>query len=215
MTAYRWAAMAVVGGLGAVALSSCATLNQEQCLAGDWSGIGYTDGTSGYGPGRLSAHQEACARHGVSPDPVAWDRGRQRGLVVYCTPENGFRVGMQGGRSTGVCPRELEAAFSYGIEDGLLVHAAVNRVNDLVRIRDEADQRARQIEVEIRREEDRLGDSALSDAERDAVRERLRRLRRDRDRALDDSRDVGPELRWAEAEVDNLRSRFRRQYGSW
>ena len=44
------AAGAVLMGLG-----SCATMSEDQCLAGDWYGQGRTDGAAGHGNGRVAS----------------------------------------------------------------------------------------------------------------------------------------------------------------
>ena len=85
---------------------SCASLNEEQCLAGDWDGIGYSDGSNGYGTGRFGDHVKACEKHGVMPDQATYMTGRARGLTVYCQPGRGFQVG-RSGSSTVVAPADI------------------------------------------------------------------------------------------------------------
>lgn len=203
--------------LGAAALltGSCATLSEDQCLAGDWSGIGYADGAAGRGPDRLGEHAEACAEYGVVPDADLYYASRERGLYVYCTPNNGFYVGRNGNSYGGVCPADAEPAFLSGYSDGRLVHAAQSALNQALSDESSARSRADQLESEIRAEEDRLADSALTDAEREAVRQRLRRLRQDREQAQEEARDAQWAAREARRDVDALRARFAAYYGSW
>ena len=58
-----------------IVLSGCATMNADECVTGDWTAIGYEDGTRGYTSDRLAQHRKACAKHGVSPDFVAYQDG--------------------------------------------------------------------------------------------------------------------------------------------
>ena len=104
----------------ALGLGACASLTEEQCLNGDWSGIGYQDGLRGYPQSRIGDHREACAKVGVSPDIQAWLAGRAEGLKRYCTPENAYVVGRNGNELNPVCPasqaQSLNAANAWGLE---------------------------------------------------------------------------------------------------
>ena len=68
--------------LGSMFLLSCATLSKQQCLIGDWQTIGYNDGVAGYFSERLASHSKACAKAHVTPDYLAWERGRKLGLQL-------------------------------------------------------------------------------------------------------------------------------------
>lgn len=85
-------------------LSSCATLSKQQCLIGDWQAIGYNDGVSGYSSERLASHAKACAKASVTPDYLAWERGRKLGLKQYCTTNNAYNIGRRGRKLNNVCP---------------------------------------------------------------------------------------------------------------
>jgi hypothetical protein len=104
-------------------LSGCATLGKDECLNADWFSIGYEDGAHGYHASRIGDHRKACAKHGVTPDFVTYEKGRQQGLGEWCTPRNGNRIGLQGGGYNGVCPKDLEPAFLQAFDQGKAVHA--------------------------------------------------------------------------------------------
>jgi hypothetical protein len=205
---------AVVIAAGA-ALNGCATLSEEQCLVGDWYGIGVSDGQSGYSFQRLGEHNEACSSHGVIPDAALYEQGRQQGLRSYCTPQIGFREGRQGDNYAGVCPAHLEADFLAGYSDGRLVNAAQQAYQVAWNDQSNYRQQAANIESQIRTEETNLGGADLTDEQRRIIRDRIRRLRDDRERALDLSRDAEWRMRSAEMEVNRLRARFAAYYGSW
>lgn len=98
--------------LTTVALNGCATLSKEECLGGDWKVIGYNDGVQGYTLNRLTEHQQACVEYGVKPDLAAYQAGHADGLVYYCKPDNGFKLGEQVASYTlGLCPAHLEIPF--------------------------------------------------------------------------------------------------------
>ena len=210
----RFVTFAVIG-LSAAALNGCATLSEEQCLVGDWYGIGVSDGAAGYTMSRIDDHAEACARHGVSPNINAYSEGRARGLVSYCTTGVGFREGREGDGYAGVCPADLEPDFLAGYSDGRLVLAAQTAVNTANNDRARYEQQARDLEAQIRNEETAAAAEGLTDEQRRVIRDRIRRLRDDRDRALDAVRDAEWQARDAQREVDMLRARFAAYYGGW
>jgi hypothetical protein len=114
----------------AVLLSGCATMNQAECLTVDWQTVGFEDGVSGYSGDRIGQHRKACAKHGISPDLVGYQRGREAGLREYCQPANGFRVGSHGGSYAGVCPAELDGAFTTAYESGRQLHSLESRLSN-------------------------------------------------------------------------------------
>jgi hypothetical protein len=102
-----------------VSVMGCATLSKEECLQGDWKSIGYRDGTHGYDLTRFEQHQTACADYHVAPDRNAYQAGRDEGLLVYCTPSNGFNLGERVEDYNSICPPYLESAFLKQYERGL------------------------------------------------------------------------------------------------
>lgn len=92
-------------------LASCATLSEEECRAGDWAAIGFEDGSDGRLPGYLDRHREACSEYGIVPVQTAWERGRQAGLRVYCTPDRAYSIGRRGGEIAPVCTAAERAAM--------------------------------------------------------------------------------------------------------
>jgi hypothetical protein len=156
--------------LATVVLTGCATLSEEECKTANWPEIGYADGREGHPRSRLESHDEACAKVGVRPAREAYFAGRERGLEVYCTPENGFRVGRDGQSYSHVCPASSAKAFVERYEAGRRIY--------------EAEQRVERAENERRTLEQRL-DRAKDDAERRQIRDQLRdldrRLRNERD----------------------------------
>ncbi len=210
----RIATFAVIA-LAAAAVNGCATLSEEQCLVGDWMSIGVSDGAAGYPMSRIDEHGEACARHGVAPNTSLYAQGRERGLLSYCTPNVGFREGREGDGYAGVCPSHLEGDFLAGYSDGRLVLAAQTAVNTAESDRYRYEQQARDIDSQIRTEETALAAEGLTDEQRRVIRERIRRLRDDRERALDYARDAEWQARDAQREVDMLRARFAAFYGGW
>jgi hypothetical protein len=115
-----------------IALSSCASLTKEECLTSDWLVVGERDGSSGFEPrGQFNRHVKACERVNVIPDHSLWHQGYQRGLVNYCTPANGLRVGQSGSTYHEVCPAVTETGFLHGYVLGDREHKARLRISSL------------------------------------------------------------------------------------
>jgi hypothetical protein len=125
----RFLIMAAALGAG-LALGSCATMSEDQCLAGAWGEVGLADGRAGYGEDRLASHAEACAKVGVVPDEAVYFAAREEGLRSYCVPANGFRVGRDGSSYAGVCPASVEGPFLSAYRDGQVLGAAERAVSD-------------------------------------------------------------------------------------
>lgn len=86
-------------------------MNREECQAVNPARLGLSDGEQGYGLWRLDKHVDSCARFGIPFDRDAYVTARAQGLVKYCTPDNGERVGSRGETYEHVCPAALEPAF--------------------------------------------------------------------------------------------------------
>ena len=100
LAAFAWASLSV-----------CATMSRDECLTSYWTTIGYEDGVRGYTADRIGRHRKACAKHGVTLDLAAYQSGRDQGLVEYCQPNRGFRIGSRGGHYNNVCSVNLEPDF--------------------------------------------------------------------------------------------------------
>ncbi|MDP1631409.1 MAG: DUF2799 domain-containing protein [Caulobacter sp.] len=190
-------------------------MSEDQCLTGDWGGIGYSDGAAGYTVDRLGAHRQACAKHGVVPNEASYMTGRARGLTIYCTPPSGFRAGRNGNTYGGVCPTSLERPFLAAYGDGRMVYDVQQRIN---RARSEistAEQTADSVDRQMREAEEQLKSPTLTNDEKRAIRERLKRLRDERYSADEDRRQALYARDQADRDLDQLRGRFSRTYGGW
>lgn len=120
----------VIGiALAVLVMSGCATMSGEECMATDWSAVGFEDGARGFTTERFSNHRKACAKHGVTADFGAYQAGRDQGLVEYCQPGRGFDVGANGGRYYGVCEVDLEAEFLDAYNVGHHLYTLRSNVN--------------------------------------------------------------------------------------
>ena len=130
--------------MGLLMLSGCATLSEDQCLAGDWTRIGFQDGSKGRGLSIFDKHTEACAEYGIAPQKSAWLTGREQGLRVYCTPNNAYKIGRRGTQIAPYCRPDEEIAMAPAYEHGRRYYEISRDI------------------AELRREEDRLIDEAAN-----------------------------------------------------
>ena len=147
----------IITSLIIILIGGCSSLSKEECLRGDWRGIGYKDGTEGHHADRINKHTKACAKHEIRPDFNAYEAGRQQGLEqVYCKPRNGYQLGLGGYRANNVCPPHMEAGFNEAYRYGKDIYHNLQELNSLqVKLRRfnanfaELDQRIIELDKEI------------------------------------------------------------------
>jgi uncharacterized small protein (DUF1192 family) len=133
----KWANIVVV--LAVAALSGCASMSADECVASDWSAVGYEDGSRGYTSERFGSHRKACAKHGITADFQAYQRGRDQGLVEFCQPGRAFSYGVNGGNYSGVCAADMEPEFLEAYHAGRKLYtlrANVSRANSAIYARE-------------------------------------------------------------------------------
>lgn len=123
----RWNVLGTA--LASLVLSGCAGMSSEECVATDWTAVGYEDGARGLTAERFSRHRTACAKHGVTADFTDYQAGREQGLVEYCQPGRGYDVGVSGGRYYGVCSADLEPDFLAAYNDGHMLYTLRSNVS--------------------------------------------------------------------------------------
>jgi len=123
-------ARALCVAFAALALGACASIGEDECVAMDWRTVGYEDGAAGMGIDRLTWRRQACAKYGVVPDLEAYRLGRDEGLLEFCVPGNGFRVGAAGQSYTGACPDLLADEFLASYEAGRQLWRLERRVDE-------------------------------------------------------------------------------------
>jgi len=204
-----------VAALAVSLLGSCATMSEDQCLAGAWGEQGYKDGAEGLTMSRLDDHAKACAKFGATPDFDAYSSARADGLRSYCTRQRGFVEGREGDSYQGVCPASEEAEFLPAYRDGQLVNEAQDQV-------DSAESEARRLADRVERLEDRLDDAerdlrkdGLTDEQKTALRDTIRDVRRDRERARREADDAEEDVGEAQRELWRIRSDLIPVYGDW
>jgi len=147
----------------------CATLSRNECLEADWFEIGRKDGIIGKPRALFQKHIDACIKHGISPNRNAYHEGRDAGLSIYCTENNGFEQGRRGKTYQYVCPPDLEPEFLNGFNQGREIYKYESKVASLER-------RLKEIEKQIEDKKKKLYSSKLSDEKRATSRSEIKSL---------------------------------------
>jgi hypothetical protein len=117
--------------LTAALLTGCATLSEDECLAGNWQTIGFEDGVQGYFTQRIGLHREACAEYGVAPDMDAYLLGHRQGVEQFCTRRKGLELGAAGKAYNGVCPDDLAGRFLDGYQEGKRIYQVSSQLDNV------------------------------------------------------------------------------------
>ena len=209
----------IIAGAAAVLavslLASCATMSEDQCLAGAWGEQGYKDGAEGLTMSRLDDHAKACAKFQAAPDVDAYSSARADGLRSYCTPERGFVEGREGDSYQGVCSAADEADFLPAYRDGQLVHAAQAAVESAEAEAERLSDRVERLVDRLDDAERDLGKDGLTDEQKTALRDTIRDLRRDRERTRREADDARGDVDEAERELWRIRRDLIPVYGDW
>ena len=191
----------IVAGIAAAlsfSVAGCASISKEECREGDWVSIGKRDGAEGHGPARLESHAKACGNLGITPDAAAYRAGWDQGILLYCTPLNGFATGRSDASYHGLCPAETAGLFLEGRQIGLALGDAERRVRQAENAISSSDYEIRRLEREI----DALLDN--KDMDKDERRERIRSLRDSIHAERDRQHRAEWDLRSARIEQDDM-----------
>ena len=126
-------------------LNGCATLNENDCRKGNWSGIGYNDAVAGLRSNvQLNSHIKACSRYQIGSDQTAYHSGYARGLQQFCTQSSGMRFASENSEYFDICPTPLKRNFLIGYVSGLAL-SMDNLSDDIEDLRHERRKKDRQL----------------------------------------------------------------------
>ena len=111
-------------------IAGCAAMNETECRVGDWYGSGLRDGQAGT-PNRVAEYADSCSKLGILPVLNDYYAGHNQGLLSYCSPENGYRVGLSGASYGNVCAPELQAQFLREYQRGWRRYQIETEIRDL------------------------------------------------------------------------------------
>ncbi len=111
-----------------VLLHGCASMSESECLNADWTVVGEIDGQQGRPLSVLDNYRRDCADYGIVPNTQEYLAGRESGLMLYCTRDNGYREGRSGTRLEADCPAALAGDFQQGYELGRDVYNSLSNL---------------------------------------------------------------------------------------
>lgn len=147
-----WARLLCMGAV-ALTMGGCASMSEKECLSANWQEQGYRDGRNGHPASRVEDHREACAGVGVVPDTEQYRKGRDQGVLEYCTPENAAREGRAGRSYRNACPAWLEGTFLTYHRLGYQAYQAQQRLDSLNRQMEQTQRNLDQEKKEDKRRE--------------------------------------------------------------
>ena len=134
-------------------LTSCATLNKDECLNANWKLIGHGDASRGQKKSRIDAHREACAEYNIKPNWDEYVAGWNIGIKTYCTLHNGIYIGEHGKSYNGVCPKDQSADFLRGHDYGKQLHRTKQEATMAANTASSKKQQLKQLKKDIRNKE--------------------------------------------------------------
>lgn len=197
-----------------VALSGCETMSAEECAAADWTALGNSDAAQ-RGASRFDDRAESCAERGFMADAAAYRLGFDRGMYVFCQPQNGFAFAHRGGQFNGVCPAELDRDFRFAFTDGQRAHSAEQALSaansEVSRLRGERDQ----IDEDIHDHENAMRAEGVTEDDRRRHRDEISRLQRERRNRNDDLNVAEAQVSRTQRAIDDLRYEIGGRWGGW
>ena len=153
------------------AMSGCATMSEAACVAGDWEGQGFKDGTNGHSRARLADIAESCGKYRIRPDRAAYLRGLEAGLERHCTPGTGYRRGRDGHGLNNECSVRGFHDYVDAHAVGYAEYRIDTEYRGLIRRWEETDVALRNVTLRLQADD-------LPASERERLRKKRRRLSR-------------------------------------
>lgn len=156
-------------GLLVGVLNGCAAMDQDECAVADWYEVGRTQGEQGRDSQSYRNYVEACSEFAIEVDTSAYQVGWEDGIDIYCTRDNGFEEGVQGGSYNNTCPVALNDAFFNAYQLGRAIRAQSERISEL--------------EIALDKVIDRATRSGVTEQQLGVLRRERKHLRRDIEQA--------------------------------
>ncbi|RKQ71307.1 uncharacterized protein DUF2799 [Litorimonas taeanensis] len=160
--------------LGAISATSCASISEDECLAGSWQEIGFRDGENGRSRSKLADYAKTCMKYDITPARDLYFQGYEQGLLRYCTFDKGFSTGEAGNSANAECQSAPDNGYFTGYDEGRIVWSINQEYNDLISAYHDALEDSLAIKT-------RLDEEELDQDERKKLRKKLLRLEDRRD----------------------------------
>lgn len=152
--------------------TSCATISESECVAGNWADLGYRDGVDGRSRSRIADYVKKCGEYGQNVDRSLYLSSYETGLTHYCVYDKGFSLGETGNSYNSVCQGEGAAQFRAGYDNGFAKY-------ELRQAYDQYEYDIHEVEDKIEDVRKQLGEPDLTDDQRTDLRRQKKRLNAD------------------------------------
>lgn len=89
------------------------------CTGIDWNDLGYTTATKGKSVRTFDAYRDQCGNNLEEGAMDSYIEGYTKGVIEYCTYDNGYILGKQNKPIGASCPIEVRSLFEKGYAQGL------------------------------------------------------------------------------------------------
>ena len=104
-------------------ISACSSLSKEECQSANWLTRGKSDALKGITEPKNTSYQEDCSEHGVTVDNRNNMKGYNEGLDLYCTYQNGYKLGLEDSAQHLYCQKQsIEFSKGYKLGAELFLH---------------------------------------------------------------------------------------------
>lgn len=88
------------------------------CTGVDWTSLGQTTATSGKSVRTFDAYRDQCGSNLEEGAMDSYLDGYTKGIIEYCTFENGYSLGSLNRSVEATCPLEVRSGFERGYAQG-------------------------------------------------------------------------------------------------
>lgn len=125
-------------------LAGCAsTANRVSCVDNDWTKIGYDTAIDGKTVRAFEGYSDKCLEPVGDKAKKSYVDGFTKGILEFCTFENGYLQGSENLSIKEVCPVEVRSAYVKGYNQGLFEYKDTRR-----NLRDSANRNESEMEIE-------------------------------------------------------------------
>lgn len=105
----------------AICLVACKSNVKEEvtCTGIDWYELGMTTATQGKSVRTFNRYRDNCGDNLDKNAMHLYLDGYSKGIIQYCTFENGYQLGNTSLENPNICPTELSEQFDKGFQKGL------------------------------------------------------------------------------------------------
>lgn len=115
--------------ISALLISCTGNVKEVACTGQNWAEFGYKMGAEGRSVHEFDAHRSACKDKLEKGALKAYLDGYTRGIMEFCTYDNGYALGVKNQPVNKNCPTEVKAPFLKGHTVGRIEFA--ERKNDM------------------------------------------------------------------------------------